>query len=244
MIKKGYTLTEVLMVLIFIGIISTMTVPLLNKHTDDKEIVDNFFEFNDILGGAISQWKLSLSCPYYIDICLNTQKQLTSKPLDFSQIASNMKIVEVINKGPSDQFWLPIKTLNYYGTNRSDYDFRTNSNRTTYLLVNGMIFSVHTDSNGFWLVVDVNGKKPPNRIGKDTFHITIGYNTDNDINYNAREKTSDGICGHGLHGKTKCDANNINPKLGNGASPTAYTMVHHKTPDFGLLSQEVDGFQP
>lgn len=245
MSKNGFNLIDILMAMIVVGVIFTMTIPVLNKKNTSQNIVSELKEFNDILEQAVTQWKTQILCPYKTGECIKTIKETTSLSPDFNQITKYLNIADKVDKGPSNVFWMPEKTLNYYGNDISDYDFRTNAIRSTYILVNGMIFSVEPDDEGFWIVVDVNGKKPPNRIGKDTFHFTIGYNTGNDINFYARETTRDGICGYGYNGNTaKCDPGNLNPTIENGASPTAYTILNQQIPDFAELSKTIPNFHP
>lgn len=243
--KKAFSLTDVLLALIVVSVIFIFTIPVLTEKGDEKNVVTELYDFNSTLESAISKWKLELGCPYRVKVCLNLQKALLNEPADFDKIAKHMNIIEKQNEGPSDIYWLPVKTLNYYGAEVSDYDYRSALNRRRYLLPDGKIFSVETDEDGFWLLVDVNGKRFPNRIGKDTFHILVGYNPSRDISYSAREKTKDGICGPDYaHRYINCDPENINPTVGNGASPGAYTILHHSLPNYKELSKEVEGFSP
>lgn len=242
-LKNAFSLTDVLLTMIVIGIIFTLTIPVLSKRTDDKELIANLKNFSTKLEDAITKWKTSMGCPYKAGECFKFTQKTASEPYNFNLIKPYLNIVDEINSGPSDKFWLPLKTTNYYGNGQSEFDFRSSTNRHIYLMVDGTIFSVAPDTSGFWILVDVNGKKPPNRIGKDTFHMTIGYEG-NDINYNALHKTSDGICGHGMKNKIKCDPDNTNPTIGEGASPTAYVLLNFKLPDFKALSETLQNFKP
>lgn len=174
---------------------------------------------------------------------VQSQPLQNEKLLDFNDLKKYLKISKEATVATLAPSWLPEKTLNYRGNSISEFDFRTCKDRNVYMMGNGIIFSVKPDANGFWLLVDVNGKKLPNRIGKDTFHFTIGY-TSTDINYNAREKTSDGICGHGENGTIKCDPNIIDPSNVLGASPTAFVIQNKRLPDYKALSSSIPDFKP
>jgi len=244
--KKGFNLTDVLITLIIVGVLFMLTVPVLNGSMEDKSTVSEFYDFNSKLETAVSKWKASIGCVSSVKTCLVMQKALFNTTPDFSQISKYLNVVEKIDKGASILYWLPVRTLDYYGNAVSDYDFRKNVNRSRYLLADGKIISVETNDDGFWILVDVNGKKLPNRIGKDVFHIIVGYSPSKDISYFAREKTKDGICGPDF-AKTPvlvCDPENVNPKIGNGANPATYVIVHHALPDYKELSQKVEGFRP
>lgn len=243
--KKGFNLTDILLTLIIVGTLIMLSISIINKNDWEKDIVPKLYEFNSTLESSVQLWKADIGCFYNVKTCLYLQKTIFGTSPDFNQISKFMNVVEKIESGPSETYWLPIKTFNYYGTEISDYDYRSNANRSRYLLLDGKIISVQTDDNGFWILVDVNGKKPPNRIGKDTFHVIVGYSPSNDINYYAREKTRDGLCGPNYGQDTiECDPNNTNPLMGNGASPGAYTIIHHKLPDYDSISKTVPGFQP
>lgn len=242
--KKGFSLTDILLTMVIIGVVFSMTLPVLNKNSNDKELISRLNKFNSTLEDAIEKWKSDNNCHYKMGECFDLQKSLILKNPDFDQIKEYLNIAQQIDKNSNDINYLPEKTLNYYGTQKSDYDFRSDKKNNIYLLLNGTTFSVNPDAEGFWILVDVNGKRPPNRIGKDTFHLTVGYDTKNDINYYPREKTTDGLCGHGYDGKIKCDPENINPTVGNGASPTAYILLNGKLPDFKSLSKIVLNFMP
>jgi type II secretory pathway pseudopilin PulG len=243
--KKGFSLTDVLLTLVIVSVVFVLSVPVLYENADEKNLVSELYEFNSGLENAVNQWKAELNCPYSVKVCLGLQKTLLNESADFDKISTHMNIIEQQNEGPSDLYWLPLRTLNYSGTDISEYGYRSVLNRRRYLLPDGKIFSVETDDDGFWLLVDVNGKRLPNRIGKDTFHVIVGYNTSGDISYNAREKTKDKICGPNYsHIEVKCDPENVDPTIGNGASPGTYALLHHSLPDYKVLSEKVAGFRP
>lgn len=243
--KKGFNLTDILMAMIVVGVFFVLTIPVLYKHTDDKALVSGLYQFNDELEIAVKKWKTEIGCPNNVKDCMVIQQSVSKEPVDFSLISRYMNVIEQDDEGLSDVYWLPPRTLNYYGSEKSDFDFRSNLNRKRYLLSDGKIISVQSDKEGFWLLVDVNGKKPPNRIGKDTFHVIVGYSPVNDINYYAKEKTRDGLCGPDYESsKVTCDPENVNPTIGNGASPAAYVLIHHSLPNYKELSKTITGFKP
>lgn len=244
--KNGFNLYDILITMLIIGTIFILTIPALKKDTYQTHIYDKLGKFNSTMQDAIDKWKGENFCPYKLGVCLEYQKKLTGKNPDFEDLKKYLNIAQQINKNnPNDINLLPEKTLDYWGNEKSEYDYRTNNNRDIYIFLDGTIFSVESDEEGFWLLVDLNGKKPPNRIGKDTFHLTLGYKTGNDINFYAKEKTKDGICGHGTKEKiTACDPANINPQKENGASPAAFVIINKKLPNYEELSKTIPNFKP
>lgn len=243
--KNAFSLIDIMLTLIVIGILFSLTIPVVNKNNYEHDVITGIKTFNSDLQSAIDQWKQELNCPYKSGTCIKLQKELLYINPNFNQIGKYLKIGEKISPNSNDQSFLPFKTLNYPGTAKSIYDFRTNNKRDVYLLLNGMAFSVLTDNDGYWIVVDVNGKKPPNRIGKDTFHLCVGYDTDNDITFYPKVNTNDGLCGFmEPNRETKCNPNNIDPRLSGGASPLPYVIANQKLPDFVSLSKKFKGFKP
>lgn len=243
--KRALTLVEMLITMAIISFIFTLTLPILNTSTYKKEVIDGFNTFNSDLENAIKAWKTDFICPFNAGKCIVMQRDVYQNKTNFNQIGKYLNIYKKIDKNTNDISLLPLKTLDYSGKYKSTYDFRTNKKRDVYLLSNGIIFSVLSDNDGYWIIVDTNGKKPPNRIGKDTFHLTIGYDTNSDINYFAKNKTDDGICGHLKKDiKINCDANNLDPNTEYGASPTAYFVLNGKLPDFVELSKNIPNFKP
>lgn len=242
--KNAGGLLDVLLTLFVIGIIFSLTIPVLTKNNYEKEVITGFVTFNNDLQTAIDQWKKEINCPFKTGVCLKLQKELNFVNPDFTQINKYLRIVEKVDQNSNEKNYIPLKTLNYYGTGRSIYDFQTNRKRDVYLLLDGMVFSVLTDNDGYWLVVDVNGKKPPNRIGKDTFHFCVGYDTNSDVTYFPKHNTEDGLCGFlDPSNKTKCSPNNVNPLIKGGASPSSYVLINKKLPDFAALSTKISGFK-
>lgn len=242
--KRGISLVEVLITMTIVGIIFSLTIPTLSKKNYSDEALKGFDIFNKSLQGAIDQWKVEIGCPLKAGECIRLQKEINLVQPDFNQIMQHLKVTDKIDKNSSSISYIPAETLNYYGNAKSIYDFKTNNKRDVYMLVNGMVFSVLPDDEGYWIIADVNGKRPPNRIGKDTFHFTIGYDTDSDINYYPKNKTEDGLCGHlnGTH-HIKCNPENTNPLKDGGASPSMYVLLNKKLPNFEQLSKTVSGFQ-
>ncbi len=98
---------------------------------------------------------------------------------------------------------------------------------------------------GFAMYVDVNGKKNPNRIGKDVFPITVGFWPGKDVYYQAyygpQYHNTLGLC----IDSSQCDPSNVDPEFGSGADPTAYVILNQKLPDYKALAAKYPGtFRP
>jgi hypothetical protein len=99
-----------------------------------------------------------------------------------------------------------------------------------YMLANGVIISASAyDNISIWM--DINGKKGPNRVGKDQFPFGVGRTAGHySISPYYAECTyigsNYGLCSQNCPG-------NCNPD--DGKSPTAYVLKHNALPDLTAM---------
>jgi len=244
----AFTLAEVLIVLGIIGIVAEMTIPTLVSSTQEKVEVTGIQKFSATLQQAVMMWKASVDCNEDAAACISYQSLADNDTSAFEKTFGQfMKITDKV-VGANTVDWLPDDTLNYYGNSvAANYGKVAHSgcSNVVYLLQDGMTLTMDFTPPGFAMYVDVNGKKKPNRIGKDTFPITVGFAGGKDVYYYSYYDASTTHNTMGLCGLVNlCDPNNVNPSVGLGASPTAYTILNGKLPDFKALSQSVAGFKP
>lgn len=243
----GFTLAEVLITLGIIGIVASMTIPTLYQNYSERQYLAGLKKFNSTLQQAVALWKQDIGCSSDAYTCLNQQNIVDDDPTAFDQIAKFMKITQKIDSFTTPPDWLPNQTLEYNGdvqTGTYGGVSKLSTAMVKYLMSDGTIFSVDISPAVFKIHVDVNGAKPPNRVGKDTFPFVIGGVSGKDVYYFAKAGNQGsnelGLCNI----YSVCDPSNINPTIGNGACPTAYAILNDKLPDFQTLSQNVSGFKP
>ena len=244
----GFSLAEVLITLSIIGVVAAMIIPPLLQSYQERLIISRLLKFNSTLQQAVQLWKTDIGCYSDAYACLVSQNLPDNNIGNFDQIKKFMPIVQKAPNGyTNNESWLPDDTLNYYGNSpNSHYGKVANkgSGCGIFLLQDGTTFSMDVDPAEFVITVDVNGKQPPNRVGKDTFHFVIGAASGKDIYYFPLWHSVDDNANNLCPLTSACDANNLDPTVGNGASPTAYVLLNHKLPDFKALSETVSGFQP
>ena len=185
--KSGFTLAEVLITLVIIGVVAAMTIPTLSKNTDEKS---NIIAFKKVYS-ALSQVNMTLNnesggdwttqCSNFNDkcfrdlfakkmsvtkICDNSVSQgcvATSKFLDGSTTAYNT----VVNDG-----WPALVTSSGYSIK-----FRFH--------INGCDSSTNLSCG--WVQIDTNGHKKPNIVGKDIFFLM--FNSDKSVTPFGAENT-------------------------------------------------------
>lgn len=245
---KAFTLAEILIVMGIIGVVAEMTIPTVIQNFQEKQITTGLQKFNSTLQQAVMSWKNDIGCYSDAHTCIVDQNLTDNDVTTFNQIGKFMRISKWADGTSSDNSWLPIDTKNYYGIYTTTGWGRMvyNTANGIFMLQDGMIVSFDMSPDGFVLYVDVNGKKPPNRIGKDTFPFTIGFLSGKDIYYNDYYAGSASHNGAGLcaGAYTNCDPGNVDPTIGSGANPTSYVLLSGKLPDFATLSKTVSGFLP
>lgn len=236
-----------LIVVGIIGIIAELTIPVLVSNIQEKASVAGLSKFVSALNGAISLWKQDINCLDSSQSCLAAQGLADNDLNSFDQIAKFMKIADVQKGSKNNVDWLPAQTYDYYGNNQTGYYGAVSKMiwMNAYQLQDGTTFTIDSNTDGFEVTVDVNGKKNPNRIGKDTFMLSIGNMANKDVTYFPQQSNqplinSTGLCGRGAN----CNAANTDPTVAPGACPTAYVVLYQKLPDFTALSKTVAGFLP
>lgn len=245
--KVAFTLAEIIIVIGVLGIVAEFTVPGLVQNYQEQAMVTGLLKFNSLLQKSVEQWKNDTQCYSDSYTCLLSQGEdndTFAEYVDYFEnvFAKNMRIVNkrYYNEPAAD--WLPNCTKDYAGTCNAATATGEVSNNSTgtpayYLLADGTTFGIYTDTGTtyFEFFVDVNGKKPPNRIGKDTYRMSIGSSDGSrkEISYCKYQGTgatgnATGLCAC----SSTCNQSNIDPTQDNGAMPTSYALLNKKIPNY------------
>lgn len=172
---SGFTLAEVLLTLVIVGIIASITISTLLNNVKNLETVNKLKSTYSILSQATTQ--LRTDCGDSFQMCLNpntADNNSTVMQQVYELYLSKLQTIKQCGSGAgcfsSDQ---------YIALSGADNFFLTYAKRY-FLLSNGAAVGIDWDGNGgpttylFKLYVDLNGEKKPNQIGRDTF--AFGYN--------------------------------------------------------------------
>lgn len=154
--KKGFTLAEVLITLVIIGVIAAMTIPTLMNSTNQQE-------FRVGLKKAISAVNQAVSLNYALE----------GKSIGDDDLNTAANVVSNLFQ----------KRMSIISTQTVDVAFATNekvtpSNTNTFYTADGMRYAISVsgsgtydpDSNEYYygyLLIDVNGDKGPNTLTTD-----------------------------------------------------------------------------
>lgn len=260
--KAAFTLAEVLITLGIIGVVAAMTLPAVINETRNIQHVVAFKKLYSNFSNALNMFKADQGCEG-IDIasCIEGMGYGDNNCEAFAEVAKKMKYLEMTENG-SNASWLPEKSYNYYGEEVSNGYGMVNKTGIGcfYALADGMVINVDVDSNAFKVFIDTNGRKGPNRTGKDVHSFTVGcgdidadltticLNSHKDVfpfvSGTFPESVTKGLCPMESYLEGNCKQDNMYPNEYGGASPSSYILIMDKLPDYREISAKVSGFKP
>ena len=172
---QAFTMAEVLVTLVIIGVIAAMTIPTLNMNTKSNEYVTGCLKAYSILSQTINRMKIDLG-PVGFGTKWNSPEEFWKA---FSAQLNTAKICAKDEKGCNFE-GIPKHLQGSVHTNSFDgYAYNM-------VTTDGMTFNYSTtDCNGKGLsterqnncmgrfAVDVNGYRGPNRFGNDIFFFCL-----------------------------------------------------------------------
>jgi len=240
----AFTLAEVLITLGIIGVIAALTIPTLMQKTQEAEAVSKVKKVYALISEAVAQWADENHCTDDISECFaGTNVYAFDCRVVLKDLEPHLKIVDTRYQDEGAKLdtidWIADTSYNLDGT-PNNYNWQGVSKihssdiySCNYLLADGttLMFSMGSPAIGT-IFFDVNGKKKPNRVGKDQFPVGLGAYNNPAFNklvspypspYDGASY-SGGLC-------TSNDGNVCNPD--DGKSPTAYVLKYGKLPDLG-----------
>ena len=163
MFKKGFTLAEVLITLVIIGVVATMTIPTLNQNIANKKLETQTLKFyNQLIAATTSAFA----------------QNPTGIVVTDAFIRENFNVINVCDSSNRDKCLgselgaadAVYNTLNDGTTYNVTDIFPTTSN--IYVLGDGSMFRVSAGSPST-VVFDVNGPATPNTYGRDLWKVAV-----------------------------------------------------------------------
>lgn len=172
--KDGFTLSEVLITLAIVGVLAIMVVPGLVKNTANRASIS-------MLQGVVGNLNNSIQNEITKNrVQLLTDTDIVKKPEDFLKSLESSK---TYSDGSAFDF-TSYKTLagnpmNIKGTKCTASAMLKNG-ATICILKLGIDENAEGDSKNISILMDINGKNPPNISGVDLFAVLVYGETDND----------------------------------------------------------------
>ena len=167
--KNGFTLAEVLIALVIIGVIAAITVPVLMNNMEEKELKSSLKKNYSILKQFLNNYYIDEGEKLIPSDFLGTSNTHPMYPL-LKKYIIHIKDCGTKSCVSQDDFASVYKTFN----NKTGVSYKKFDDGQ-YVLSDGSTMFVENSGVGVvYISVDVNGhKKKPNRLGKDLFMFQI-----------------------------------------------------------------------
>lgn len=168
--KLGFTLAEVLITLGIVGIVASMTIPILMNQTNETELKTSYKKAFSIASQA---WLNMVGNNENVD--LPTSSNLTPKLINFYYFKSYFKITKECGTVTSTGTVTTADISDCWATNELYGGSYPNKATGIAFIDNAGISWALADAVGGGtsntIMVDVNGNKGPNKMGQDVFAI-------------------------------------------------------------------------
>ncbi len=186
--NNNFTLSEVLITLVIVGIIAAITAPLIVSSYQRKILASQFKKMYSTTENAInfvnSQTGTSLEC-YRYDFYGNTEPYYVSECsefwTEFLKQLNIIKVCEIDDTTCRPQYKTKEQVLQEGGTQRNQSCSHPINQMKGYVLNDGSIFYIYyMPTTGMpdvhvstFFGIDVNGVKGPNKWGYDLFYLNL-----------------------------------------------------------------------
>ena len=190
---KGFTLAEVLVTLGIIGVVSAMTVPTLMQNYQRQSYVTQLHKTYNEVSQALLRYQTDRNA-------LNlTEAGLSSQTAWDAMVAQYFKTVQKCDNSLTPCFpaTTSYKKMSGVALNSNVYNIET-----SYVLASGASVRFYYAVNGnriCFLMVDVNGFKKPNILGRDLFSFVITPSTGVTVNFGVNKISREEALSDKLH---------------------------------------------
>lgn len=178
--KNGFTLAEVLITLVIIGIIAAMTIPSIIANYSEQESISRAkkaystlsqgIRYVKVLGGDYTEWEISSTSYANVGSMINQIFQV-SKYCGYSKAGCWSTEAKMLN---GSSYWRD--NGNGVGFGDQPITFILNDGTLVNFAGNELVSQVGVSDSTTNTIVffDVNGEKAPNKVGKDIYVAVIG----------------------------------------------------------------------
>ena len=169
--KQGFTLAEVLIALVIIGVIAALTVPTLKQNIDKREYVTGLQKANSVLKQAVQ--KLTYNYGYAVgDYSFFKNSDFID---EFAKVTSYVKKCDTTTECFGTTKYKFLSNADVPDSNFPEKKSLVTADGMMYLAWKnnypggGFLSSEDNQNCMYRIYVDVNGQKKPNKFGVDTF---------------------------------------------------------------------------
>ena len=173
----AFTLAEVLITLGIIGVVAAMTMPSLITNYQKKQTVTQLKKAYSELSQALKMSETEYGTMDSWDFS-NFESQ-DERMNDFTSryLIPNLKILKTCVPSSSECWADSILALN----KRLIHSYLINGIHASFVTVSGYSVYYWPDDAGVWFLIDINGLKKPNVVGRDIFRFRLNINGGNSV---------------------------------------------------------------
>lgn len=170
--KHAFTLAEVLIAMTVIGIVAVMTIPALINSYQKDEYISTLHKFYNELDQAVQRQLTDTNAEDLIQSGLTTQAAIETWTTKYFKINKSCT-------GQSDNATTCLGDIAGYKKLHSNVNFVSErKSGNFYALANGAVirprYKTNNDPNCIMaILIDVNGGKKPNTLGRDVFFVYV-----------------------------------------------------------------------
>lgn len=165
--QNGFTLAEVLLALGIIGVVAALSMPTIMGNYQKKTYLTSLHKVYNELSQAVEQAMTDKNAGTIDEAGLTSQTALNNWVKTYFKVTHNCEGNSSKCLAPSNQY-RKLKNTESFITSRSTHNY--------YALSNGAVIRPLIAKEGakrFNILVDTNGKKAPNTLGRDVFFIGV-----------------------------------------------------------------------
>jgi prepilin-type N-terminal cleavage/methylation domain-containing protein len=177
--NKAFTLAEVLITLLIIGVVASLTIPAIIADTEKAETATQVKKYQSVISQAVMNIKNEYGS--IINSPLNSNSSVTT---EWNALKSKLNIVKDCGILAGQGCWANVMSKYLYGTDAKNWDLYTSGGKgilqdgSSICLEAGSNCSSNVSSNNSGplyntmcaeVCIDVNGIKAPNQSGRDIF---------------------------------------------------------------------------
>ena len=169
--KNGFTLAEVLITLVIVGVIAAFTIPTAVNNTKDKELKNQFKKAYSSLSQVVYKTEMN-DFQGYVQCYYTPEGNIWTECSQFNNaIRKNFSVQKVCQGNAKADGCVPQYVS--YGSCEGFNENSINNINTSYILSDGIIVIQYGANGAPLFLVDINGHKGPNAYGKDLFSFQI-----------------------------------------------------------------------
>lgn len=187
--RMAFTLSEILLAILIIGVVASFTIPVLSGYFEQQKFLSGlkkaYTQFNQALISTTDNAGCSsnLVCTELFDTD-TTSKTLGDEIIKYFKVLKNceMDVLGCFSESVSNSYDGSLARTNDYSETSGGFYRFISADGTAFILKNNHNNCSSSMSTGVTknmtqvcgeLYIDVNGLKPPNNMGKDIFHFYI-----------------------------------------------------------------------